>query len=50
MEHLKSVLRASWEALGPSWDGLGSVLESSWDVFIAPKAYGKRFGSDSLKI
>ncbi len=45
-----SVLKVSWEALGLSWDGLGSVLESSWDVLVAPKAYGKRFGSDSLKI
>ena len=45
-----SVLKVSWEALGPSWDGLGSVLESSCDFFVAPKAYGKRFGSDSLKI
>ena len=50
MESLQSVLRASWEALGASWDGLGSVLESSWDVFGTPNAHGKRFGSDSLKI
>ena len=45
-----SVLKVSWEALEPSWHGLGSVLESSWDVFVAPKEHGKRFGSDSLKI
>ena len=45
-----SDLRASWEAFGPSWDGLGSVLESSCDFFVAPQAYGKRFGSDSLKL
>ena len=47
---LKSVLEASWGVLSGSWEGLGSILEPTWEIFGAQKGLGKHLGSDDVKL